>query len=195
MNRGVTLLEALVAAALSLLVLGLVTALLVFGFRTWHKSDARSQAQEQTLLALSQLVAQVRHADPDSIFLPAPQSITLVSGQGPDGGTVLDPNSGDVLWQKRVALYYDSAAQRLMLQERALEPPVSDIDAAALMQTSVTPDPKDRIVARNLTMVVLDLRNGVVHARVEASVEGIRCQQETFVAAIAPPAPTATPSP
>ena len=90
---------------------GSLGALLVLGFRTWRHSDARSQAQEQTLLVLSLIAAQVRHANPDSLVLipqpgpPRMDAVSLLSGVGPQGITVLDETSGEVVWQDRVVIY------------------------------------------------------------------------------------------
>jgi hypothetical protein len=200
MKRGISLLEVLVGMALMALLSTVFVSLFVFGTQSWQRSTARSQAEEQTLEVLALLSTLVRHANPDSLALispadqPTPIGLSLLSCLGPNGSSVLDPTTGEIVWQNYVVIYQDAASQQVMEQQTPLQPPTADVDPATIVMTSFSPSRTDRVVARQVTSLNLTLNQELVHAVVQANVNGLVSTEEISVAPVQVGAATPSPS-
>lgn len=131
-QRGVTIMEILVAC-LVLALLGLLTiALFRTGASGWRKLEAQS-----TLLAdYEVLEAKLSREAQRSCFVSAsttvgPNGSTLafLSAMNDDGVFAIDPLSYQPVWQKYLVFYYDQNARRIYLAEVPLVPGSPEISA------------------------------------------------------------------
>ncbi|MEW6281565.1 MAG: hypothetical protein AB1758_23345 [Candidatus Eremiobacterota bacterium] len=174
-RRGVSLAEALLVAALVLMVFGLIAGVLVPALKGWHRADQRSQVQQNAMLVVARLRESTRMASPPSVFC-GPEVVTLATCVRPDGSVDSDPSTGAPLWQKYLVLYRDPASQQVRLQENPIDPPASD----ATPLTSYTPRSDDRVVARHIRLfTVTKSPDGLIEVVVEAEKGGVRSRFET----------------
>lgn len=114
-SRGFTLIEVLVAAALTLILLGLIYWFLVPSLRLSSQGAARVEGQQQALNALNRAERDLQQSAPGGVSLfpqdPAnpndPVGVALVPLEDVD-------NDGQQLWNSNFTLiYWDRAARKL----------------------------------------------------------------------------------
>lgn len=72
MKRGLTLTEVLLAGALSLLLLGLVTQTVLLCRKTWRRNSLHQSAQSATLVAVTRLREDFKRSKPGSAVISGP---------------------------------------------------------------------------------------------------------------------------
>lgn len=172
MRRGYTLIELLVGAALSLLILGLLLALYRFTVHEWSRLSTRVELQQMAAMALGRMA--------DDARLSAPGGVSLVPTSGAEGAALALVRLEDVgtdgqqLWEERLIVYAWSPAERkLWRRSRAASgtskgngPPLK----LARKHPSKLPPPLMRLVASERDDGEVCVASGVVEF--EASLAG-----------------------
>lgn len=182
-RRGVSLLEVVVAAALSGLVLALIAQVLRPGLRAWVKGAHKAEVQQNCLIALARVTEEYRNANPDSVRVTSDVSrddqgrechrdaIVFLSSRDRFGHMEFTPD-GDPKWQRWVFFYHDGNGNKIRWQDLPLETSNMNPDLNAV-PTLVKSD-TDRIVARWVRSFELDERT-LPHLSI-----AIETQNETF---------------
>lgn len=156
-DRGVTLLEVLVAAALLLLVLSLAVTVFKPALLTWIRGQQRSEAQRSVLVAGRWLRHDVEVCSADAIVIDSGAvMMVLCSPQGE-----CDP-TGETRWTEAVLYWVDSRGG-LRRQAWTLAP---ETDPEAV--TVPARDPEARVVARDIQLFDVRPEASGVAYRIEA---------------------------
>ncbi|MEW6281906.1 MAG: prepilin-type N-terminal cleavage/methylation domain-containing protein [Candidatus Eremiobacterota bacterium] len=177
-KRGLTLVEVLVAAALLLLVLGLLASILIPALRAWMRQSQRSDAQRSALVVIKRLREEVRFGHPESVTCPTPDSVVFLSSMNSQGR--VSWNDYDVLWQKWSYFYFQSGQVRL--HEEWLRPPACEVDPASPVLIRL---PSDRVVGRDVEVFrCLVTPEGLLRVEVEARIQDARARLEAGLAPV-----------
>lgn len=160
--RGMTLIEVLVSSAVGLIVLASIATLLARGLNAWAVGQRRAAAQQSGLLAMHLMTCELQLSDIKSVTIyptadmPGLTAISFLSG-AKDGAMQHDPY-GEILWQKFVVYYFDTATATLRRREEPvaapelpdypLGRPVKDPDPLTI--SSFHPDPDDHVVTKSV---------------------------------------------
>lgn len=117
--RGVTLIEVAVHSSLLLIVLGIAYAGLVLSQKYYRHSEASVRVQEQALLAVRRMVAEMGGSPAAGVTSDA-NGLVFVTARDAQGRVSYDSTSGECLWQGVVCYYLDSGS--LCRKERPLTP-------------------------------------------------------------------------
>lgn len=124
-QRGLTLIELMIAG----FVLGLLSLVTVALFRTgasgWKKMEAQS-----TMLAdyevldgkVTREVQRSTYISASTVVGPDGPTLAFLSAVDDTGVFVLDPVTGEPIWQKFIIFYFDQANRRLYLTDLPLDP-------------------------------------------------------------------------
>lgn len=107
------------AAGLLMMVLALLVGLTGPVLRSWVRSDKKASAQTRAALVVARVREELQGADPESIALLAPPltGLVFVSNQDAQGQLSYHPRTAEMLFQKRVAIYWLSANKEVRYQE------------------------------------------------------------------------------
>lgn len=123
--RGLTLVELAIASFLFLLVLGLTSAALSSGVKSYLSVRSEVELQQDALAILSRITREVGEADPGTTWPPPTADTTLIP-PGPDpvgivfssprdgsGRLSLDPATKKPRWHKRICYLFDPSTRQL----------------------------------------------------------------------------------
>lgn len=125
MRRGYSLLEVLVAGALSLLVLVLACSALVMASRAWGQAQRMQNAQRGTLSVAYRLRQDYAASLPGSLRLGS-GLVSFVSDDKPGYN-----EAGEALWHQWVQFRYTSVGGKVERRQVPLDPPVTQAPSAA----------------------------------------------------------------
>ena len=122
-RRAFTLAEVLVAAALTVLLLGLITQLFLSLRLTWDRGELRQQSVRESIVVTSRLRADFRDSKPGQAQLTQQGSDWMLSfpscaGSGESPGTLWS-DKGQILWRKWVIYRYHGETHSLFRREVA----------------------------------------------------------------------------
>lgn len=106
-NRGITLIELLVATAIFSLISVAAFKILVEGGKYVRLNQLAIDAQRSGLFLLSEIGSGLQATKPTLIDV-GPEGVILASSNTPDGRAEFDPITGALLWQKWVCYYLDN---------------------------------------------------------------------------------------
>jgi hypothetical protein len=206
LRRGATLAEVLVAGALLAVVLGVVTLLLLPGWRAWMRGSAKSEVQQSALVVLTRVVGEFENANGASVSVQRNDAvdsdgkpvrrdaIIFLSDEDDHGRVQLGPD-GDPIWQKRVVIYHDGDTEQV--RSIAIPLPSPTVDPDPLLVSTFSPSPRDRIVARNVHSLAFDWDMApALHVEVEAHTEKYASRfQSTVLPVLSTFVPEPSPSP
>ncbi len=154
MRRGYSLVELMVTSGVSLLILGVLYALLVIGMRIYRHGSARSELQVAATLSLGRITADVDRTTPAGLSV-RPDGLALVPLKGVSA-------DGRQLWEEEVIVCHWDPQESRLLRRRC--PPVPEGLSLALDPTRAlvfTADelqalflaggPEPAIIARDVT--------------------------------------------
>lgn len=152
-RRGVTLPELLVYSVVVVLLLGAVYAAFQLSWRHYQAGRAASEAQQEALKAASAVSRALNGGLKTSLLLQAdPPALRFLSADREHEPFEVNDN-GEIVWQRWVCLYYDQAAQELVLKERDLSPASSTVpDPGPTVAELINDDSlSERVLARGVT--------------------------------------------
>ncbi|MHB2016383.1 MAG: PulJ/GspJ family protein [Candidatus Xenobia bacterium] len=206
MKRGATLIEVLVASAISLVILGIGVVFLVTVLRASSRGLTQVELQQTSSLVLREMDADLRDTVVGAITL-APQPLTI-------GLQRLDhvTQSGQQTFETSLVIYQFNAASQLIVRHvvpngtagLALQPSApATLSQATLLDAARAPDPHVRILCRDVTGFTFDPPGVNTPARISITVTRqaasgrLAPEQVTLTTEVAllTPLAAATPSP
>jgi hypothetical protein len=183
--------ELLVAAGLLSVILTVLLAVCVPILRSWVRSDKRAFVQTQPALVVSRLREELRGADPESIVLLPGPGVAFVSFYDANGQLKYG-DKAELLYQKRVAIYYRSDVKEVHCQKSLdldrdpskADVPLSTMDPALKLDTGwLNPSrPDARRLASGIVKFELEYASKKpVTVRVEAKKNEDSSQLETAI--------------
>lgn len=158
-RTGFSIIEVLVAGSLLLFLLGACYLLMVGGMRYFQQGRAYQTVQNQSLIAMRNLLAELQDSRPNCWSynaLPVPNLIFLSAAQPmPNDGPVQHSPMGMINWQKWVCYRLQPTGE---LERQELAPPAAP-GLPNVMPPAVIPlyasfnfaGPNLRVIARNIT--------------------------------------------
>ncbi len=120
-NAGLTLLELLLACALTLMLRAGIYAIFRMGVSSWHKVDSQTELQQSLEVAATRIAKQVQRSPYDSCTIsPDGRALACLSALYDDGRVAVSPLDGTLQWQRYLVFYFDSSKGEL----REVEVPV-----------------------------------------------------------------------
>lgn len=153
-ERGATLIEVLISAALFLFVLGIIYASLQMGLQAYRRTERFATIQQQAMRGIRNLAEDLANAPRDAVSL-APGSAIMLSARGGNGAIAFDA-TGHTLWQGWVT--YRLVNGGLVRRETPITPttelpsPVPTLTAILAM-----PAAEERVVAHDVTALDFEL--------------------------------------
>lgn len=189
-GSGFTLLEMVVAGALTLIVFGLFFSVLAPVMHSSGRESVQVELQQLGLIASEKIINDLQASTPGGLTFLVPTDDTEPSGVALH--RIEDVNSdGLQVWEDHLVVYYwDRDSSRLYRKEWPPTPPdfsepvltsrATVLDRAELWQVVVTPNGTERVLAAHVTDFVLQPANnptGVgqplqLHLELEAEVPG-----------------------
>jgi len=157
-----TLAEIIIVSVLLLLLSYCLYSTLLPGIRAWRKSDIRADVQQNALIVLQRISAELRASDIESVVIKDSTYEEKISGKtlpccaiiflspvGAQNEPLYDVSSGQIIWRKHSVFYLDTATSTLHMQEIYLsEATTSKPDE---QMKDFTPHPSiDRVVAHHI---------------------------------------------
>lgn len=201
----------LVAGALLVVLFGLITLLLLPGWRAWTKGQRKSDVQQNGMVVVARVMEEFHDALSTSVVWhrvevadpldgrPARRDSVLFLSDRDQWGNITASEEGDPIWQKRVVFYHDGDTEQVRSQEIPLGTPSTE--PTPLRVGTFTPDAaRDRVVARHVRSFALNWEQPpMLHVGVETRFEGVTTTYESSVtpllATFLPPSPSPSPSP
>lgn len=161
-SAGMTLIEVLMAATLSLMILGALVILLRDGMRIWRAGQEHATAQQGALLAMHRVSRDLQLSDVKSVLVhgagASPGKVGLSFLSAEKDSRIQHDEYGRILWQKFAVYYHDLGTRTLRYREEPvatpdttwpLGEPTHDPESLTL-EGPFHPAPEDRVVSANI---------------------------------------------
>ncbi len=125
-NSGFTLVEALIATAISVIAMGMMYNIYLSGSKAWEDTNERADLQAGARWAMNYMVSELRNATRTSSSNPSPnlvipshpnnKSIIFNLPQDNDGDGLVTDSSGAIEWDTNNAIHYQYVPGQKLLR-------------------------------------------------------------------------------
>lgn len=157
--RGLTLIEVLVAAALSGILLTLLVQILIPGLQIWRQTQAVSELEQNAMISRAKISDSLLNTTADSITVidrADRQAISCLNNEGTEDQPGYDGNTGDIFWRS-MTMYSLTPSEGILRQyRRELPAIVTEPFAFSVSQLDAAINSEDgRLVASKVTSLRL----------------------------------------